>query len=121
MSARKKQHISRHSAHAPHHPIRSGRGFGWRFPSRSAVAEQFPVRALPMNVGTIATLVIAIVPFDQVAVDFSDSSKASQLARAPGTLQRAGKYLRKSQSTQPFLESSRIALATFCQRQVRKS
>ena len=74
-----------------------------------------------MDVSSAATLIIAIVPFDQIPVDFSDSSKASQLTGAPGTLQRAGKHLGKTQSAQPFLEPARIALATFCERQVSKS
>jgi hypothetical protein len=74
-----------------------------------------------VDVNGSATLVIAIVPFDQIPVDFSDSSKASQLTGAPGTLQWAGKHLGKTQSAQPFLEPARIALATFCERQVSKS
>ena len=74
-----------------------------------------------MDVNSTATLVLAIVPFDQIPVDFSDSSKAGQLTGAPGTLQRAGKHLGKTQSMQPFLEPARIALATFCERQVGKA
>src|SRR6478672_11492539 len=74
-----------------------------------------------MDLGTAATLIIAIIPFDQIPVDFSDSSKASQFTGAPGTLQRARKHFGKTQSAQPFLEAARIALATFCERQVSKS
>src|SRR5215470_13119549 len=69
----------------------------------------------------MATLVIAIVPLDQIPVDFSDSSKAGQLTSASDTLQWAGKHLGKTQSAQPFLEPPRAALAAFCQRQVGKS
>src|SRR4029077_2758975 len=74
-----------------------------------------------MDLGTAATLIIAIVPFDQVPVDFSDSSKASQFTGAPGTLQRAGEHLGEGQSTQPIGEPARVAFATFCQRYVGKS
>ena len=62
-----------------------------------------------MNLCGSKTFIIAIVPFDQIRVDFSDSSKASQLARAPGALQRARKHLGKTQSAQPFHEAARIA------------
>src|SRR5215510_9536498 len=121
MPAGKKQHISRYRAQAVHYAIGPRGGLGWRFPSRSAVAEQFPAGALRPDLGSAASLIFTIVPFDQILVDFSHGSKTSQLTGAPGTLQRAGKHLGKSQSTQPILEPSRIALATFCERQVGKS
>src|SRR4029450_12396501 len=92
-------------------------GLGWRFPSWTAVAEQFPAGALRLDFGSASPLVIAIVPFDQITATFGHGSKAGQLAGAPGTLQRAGKHLAKTQFTQPFFEPARIALATFCQRQ----
>src|SRR4029453_6346350 len=121
MPAGEEYHISRNHAHAAYHAIGPRRGFSWRFPSRSAVAEQFPVGALRPALGGAAPLVIAIVPFDQILVDFSHSSKTSQLTGAPGTLQWAGKHLGKSQSTQPILQPTRIAFATFCERQVREA
>src|SRR5215813_11946891 len=64
MPAGKKQHISRHRAQAAYHAIGPRRGLGRRFPCWAAVAEQFPVRMLPMDLSTAATLIIAIVPFD---------------------------------------------------------
>src|SRR5262245_30851267 len=76
---------------------------------------------LPVDVSAIATLIIAIVPLDQILVDFSGCSKARQLAGALGALERTGKHLGKTQSTQPFLKSARVALAAFCQRQVGES
>src|SRR5436190_23174576 len=102
---------------------RSARAAAWAgdSPPGTAVAEQFPIGALRPDFGSAVPLILTIVPFDQIRVDFSDSSKASQLARAPGALQRARKHLGKTQSAQPFLEAARIALATFCQRQVGKS
>src|SRR5262249_11141821 len=49
------------------------------------------------------------------------SPKVSQFTGAPGTLQRAGKHLGESQSTQSFLQPARIAFATLRERQIRKS
>jgi hypothetical protein len=74
-----------------------------------------------MDVSSNPALILAVVPFEQVSVDFSHSSKARQLTGPGDTLQRAGKHLGESYSPQPFLEPARIAFATFCQRQVRKS
>src|SRR4029453_8761605 len=121
MPAGEEYHISRNHAHAAYHAIGPRRGFSWRFPSRSAVAEQFPVGALGADLGSAAPLILAIVPFDQIRVDFSYISKASQLTSAPSPLQWAGKDFGKSQSMQPFLEPARIALATLRERQVCKS
>src|SRR5262249_44918884 len=80
-------------AQAVHYAIGARGGLGWRFPSRSAVAEQFPAGALRPDLGSAASLIFTIVPFDQILVDFSHGSKTSQLTGAPGTLQRAGKHL----------------------------
>ena len=59
MPAGKKHHISRHRAHAAHHAIGPRRGLGWRFPSWTAVAEQFPVGALRPDSGGAAPLIRA--------------------------------------------------------------
>src|SRR5437870_656727 len=121
MRARKDQHITLDSAHAFHHAVCPRADLVRRFSSGAAIAKQLPVRALPVDVSGKATLILAIVPFEQVTVDFSHCSKAGQLAGSSGTLQRAGKYLGESHSTQPFLKPAGIALATFCERQVGKA
>src|SRR5262249_24651470 len=64
---------------------------------------------------------IAVIPFDQIPVDFRHSSKTSQLTRPLGALQWASQHLGESQSTQSFLQPARIAFATLCERQIRKS
>src|SRR5262245_11145510 len=99
MPARKKQHVTGHRTHATYYAIGPHRGFSWRFSARATVAKQFPIRVPPVDVSTTATLVIPIVPFDQIPVYVGDSSKASQLTRASGPLQRARKHMGKTQST----------------------
>src|SRR5436309_3768822 len=118
MRARKDQHITLDSAHAFHHAVCPRANLVRRFSSGAAIAKQLPIRALPVDVSGNATLILAIVPFEQVPVDFSRSSKASQLAGPGGTLQGAGQHLGESHSTQPFLQPAGIALATFGERQV---
>src|SRR6266576_2081153 len=121
VTARKKQHVAFDSAHAFHNPVCTHGNVVRRFPSRAAITKQLPFGALLVDISGEAALILAIVPFEQVPVDFTQSSKASQLAGPRGTLQRAGKHLGESHFAQPFLEPARIALATFCQRQVGKS
>src|SRR5439155_16685384 len=108
MPAGEKQHVTFDTARAFHRAVRPRANLFWRFPSGAAIPKQLLIRALPVNVSGKATLILAIVPFEQVPIDFSHSSKASQLAGPGGTLQRAGKYLCESYSTNRSL--SRRAL-----------
>src|SRR5262249_50872988 len=121
MPARKKQHVTFDRAHALHHAICSCANLVWRFPSGAAIAKQLPIRALLLDAGGQATLILAIVPFEQVPLDFRHRAKTSQFAGPGGTLQGAGKHLGESYSPQPFLQPTGIALATFCKRQIGKS
>ncbi len=41
-----------------------------RFSARESIAEHFPVRTLGVNVGGAETLILAVIPFDQVAIHF---------------------------------------------------
>src|SRR2546426_7175961 len=109
MPARKKQHVTLNRAHAFHRAVCPRANLVRRFSSGAAIAKQLPIRALPVDVSGKATLILAIVPFEQVPIDFSHSSKASQLAGPGGTLQRAGKHLCESYSPRNR-SSSRRAL-----------
>src|SRR5207248_7303507 len=110
MPAGEKQHVTFDTARAFHRAVRPRANLFWQFPSGAAITKQLPIRVLPVNVSGKATLILAIVPFEQVPIDFSHSSKPSQLAGPGGTLQRAGKHLGESYSTQPFLKPACIAL-----------
>src|SRR5215813_1296692 len=119
MSAGKKQYVPLHRTHAFHRAVCARPDLVRRFPSGASITKQLPLGALLVDISGEAALILAVVPFEQVPVDFSYSSKASQ--RATRTCELAGKHLGESHSAQPFLKPARIALATFCQRQVRKS
>ena len=64
MPAGEKQHVTFDTAHAFHRAVRPRANLFWRFPSGAAIAKQLPIRALPVDVSTTATLVIAIVSLD---------------------------------------------------------
>src|SRR5215467_7392736 len=121
MSAGKKQYVPLHRARAFDRAVCPCPDLVRRFPSGASITKQLPLGALLVDISGEAALILAVVPFEQVPVDFSHSSKASQLAGSGSALQRAGKHLGESHSAQPFLKPARIALATLCQRQVRKS
>src|SRR3989454_8007815 len=107
MRARKDQHITLDSAHAFHHAVCPRAHLVRRFPSGAAIAKQLPIRALPVDVSGKATLILAVVPFEQVPVDCRHRAKASQLAGPGGPLQGAGQHLGESHSTHPFLKPAR--------------
>src|SRR5262245_57297616 len=121
MSAGKKQYVPLHRARAFDRAVCPCPDLVRRFPSGASITKKLPLGALLMAISGEAALVLAVVPFEQVPVDFGHSSKARQLAGSGSALQRAGKHLGESHSAQPFLKPARIALPTLCQRQVRKS
>ena len=116
-----KSSTSPDSAHAAHRAVGPRADLSWRFPSGAAVAKQLPIRALPVDLGGAATLILAVVPFEQSrsisATAPKPASSQVRVARCNGLVNT----LAKVSSTQPFREPAGIALATFCQRQVGKS
>src|SRR3974390_3462301 len=102
MPARKNQDIPLHRAHTAHHPMSPCVNLVRRFASWTAVAKQLPVRPFLADLGTGTALILTVVPFDQVPIDFGFSSEASQLAGPRGALQGTGKHPGKCQAFQPF-------------------
>ena len=76
-------------AHARDHAIRARADLLRRLAARTAVAEELPVRALRVDLGRGAPLVVAVVPLDEVGVDVGAVAEARQLAGSARALQRA--------------------------------
>jgi hypothetical protein len=121
MTAGKKQNVTLDRSHAFHHAICARANLTGGFASGTAVTEKLPAGPIRKNVGRAPALILPVIPFEQVPIDFSHGPKASQLAGSRGPLQRAGKHLGEGHSTEPFLKPSRIALAAFSERQIGKS
>src|SRR5215510_8096536 len=121
MPAGKQQHVPLHGTQATHDTIGPRRGLGWRFPSWAAVAEQFPVGALRPDLGGAASLILAVVPFDQLTIHFSHGPEAGQRAGPGGALQGTGIDLGERQAAQPCPELAGVALAALSQWQVGQS
>src|SRR6516162_3473602 len=80
MPARKNQHIAFDCAHSAHNAVGPRADLARGLSSWAAVAEELPVRTLHMDLSGAATLISAVVPLDQVAIDFGRGLKACQFA-----------------------------------------
>jgi hypothetical protein len=74
-----------------------------------------------MDVRGTATLIFAVVPFEQVPIDLSYRPKASELTSPGGALQWAGKHPNERQTAETLLKPARIVFPTVCERQIGKS
>src|SRR5437867_8467606 len=81
MPAREEQDVSPRFPHAAHHAVGPGADLVWRLAARAAVAEELPVGTLGVNLGAGASLILPVVPFDQILVDLGSRPESSQLAR----------------------------------------
>src|SRR6516164_2705053 len=115
MPARKNQYISLNAARPGHHPVSPSGNLLRRFTSRTAVAKQLPVRPLLADLGSGATLVLTVVPFDEVPIDFGHSSEAGQFAGPGRAPQGTGEHLAKGQSFQPLPKPLGVALTALRQ------
>src|SRR5262249_37107965 len=116
--AREQQHVPPGRAHPLHHPVGTGADLFRRFPPRAAVTEQVPARSRRTNLGGAEALVLAVIPFDQVAIDLGPGPEAGQLAGPGRTPQRTGEDRGERQPFQALAEAAGVALAALGQRQV---
>ena len=120
MAAGKKQHVALEGSHPAQHAVSPRAYLVRRFTSGATVAEQLPIRALSIDLGRASALVLAVVPFDQIAIHFGDGPEAGQLTGPCRALQGARKHLREIQSDQSFPERAGVLLAVLRQRQIGK-
>src|SRR5207237_3805176 len=91
-----------------------------RFTSGATVAEQVPVRALSVDLGRAETLILAVVPLQQIAINFGYCPEAGQLTGPCRAQQGARKHLREIRSDQSFPERAGVLLVVLRQRQIGK-
>src|SRR5262245_13593467 len=118
MPAGKKQHVPLHCVQAVHDTVSPCRSLGRRFPSWAAIAEQFPAGTLRPDLGGAPPLILAVVPLDQIRINFSHSPEAGQLAGPGRALQGTGIYPGELQAAQSFPELTGVAFAALGQWQV---
>src|SRR5947207_3598888 len=121
MPARKNQHIAFDRAQPTDDTIGSGTDLLWRFSVGATVAKQLPAGPLRTNLRRSKTFVIAVVPFDQIAIELCYCTESGQFTGPNGALQGTRENLGENKSRQPLPKSARIAFAAFRQRQIGKS
>src|SRR5207237_10742068 len=84
--AREEQRVALDAPHPPYGAIGPRPDLVRRLPSRAAVAEQLPVRTLAVDVGAGATFIRAVVPFDEIRLEFRPGAETGQLTRQDGPL-----------------------------------
>jgi len=62
-----------------------------------------------MNLDSAATLVLAVVPFEEVAIGFGYGPESGQLAGPRRALQWTGQHLGERESLQPFPKPACVA------------
>src|SRR5690349_20664001 len=74
-----------------------------------------------MNLRGSNTFIIAIVPFDQIGIDFRYRAEACEFTGSNGALQWTREDLGKNGSGQSLPESEGIAFTALCKRQIGSS
>jgi hypothetical protein len=92
MPARKYEYISLSCSSAIYDAVRPSTDVLNCLASWAAIAKKLPTGALNLNIRSAPALVVAVVPFDEIGIDFHGISKASQFARPHRSLQRTGEY-----------------------------
>jgi hypothetical protein len=104
MPARKKQHVSRNRAHSGDNSVCAFTDLLGHFPSGRAVPKQVPIRALGADFDTSEAFILAIIPFDEIGIDFSNGPKPGQLACPARASQRTREHLHENQSLEASAE-----------------
>src|ERR1700730_16671532 len=115
MAAREKQHHRSKGADPAPHTVSTRRYVFRRFTSWAAVSKQLPIWAPGTDLGRGETLILAVVPFEQIRIDFGHSPEAGQLTRPGRALQGTRKYLSKIHSAQSLPEGTGILFAALRQ------
>src|SRR6266576_1868257 len=120
VAARKKEHSRSGGSHPGQYAVSPRTHLVRRFTARATVAEQLPLRPRSKDLVRAETLVLTVVPFDQIAIDFGNCPEPRQLTCPCGALQWARKNLSEIQSSQSFSERAGVLLAALRQWKIGK-
>ncbi len=89
-----------------------------RFTARAAITIEFPAGLLFQDVAGQLSLEAAVVPLDQVMIDFRADSEAGQLTSFRGTPQGTGEHAGKGEPSQSLTQLACMLLPMFIQSQI---
>ena len=115
----KEDDVSFHRAHALDYSIHSNADVFRTFPSRATVLEEHPPRRLGMNLFRGQALVVAVVPFLEVAIDFGPLPQTGELAGLAGTLKGARENSSEGHLRKNRRQESRHRSAILRERDIR--
>jgi len=118
MPARKQQNVAWDVANAAHDAIGPDADLIRCFSSRTTVAKQLPARTLFVDLLCATSLILTVIPFQQIAVALRFASEAGQLASPHRPLQRAREHFCESDTLQAPAQTVCIEFATFSERQI---
>src|SRR5438067_341282 len=121
VSTREQQRVAVDGAHAADHAVGPGSDLIGRLSVRGAIAEQLPVRALGMDLGARATLVRAVIPLDEVGLDFRHGAEAGELTCSDRSPQGAREHRRERQPMEPLSQPCGLGFAMRGERKVASS
>jgi len=120
VAARKKEHSRSRGSHPGQYAVSPRAHLVRRFTAWATVAEQLPLRPRSKDLVCAETLVLTVVPFDQIAIDFGNCPEPGQLTCPRRALQWARKNLSEIQSSQSFSERAGVLLAALRQWKIGK-
>ena len=120
VAARKKEHSRSGGSHPGQYAVSPRAHLVRRFTAWATVAEQLPLRPRSKDLVCAETLVLTVVPFDQIAIDFGYGPEPGQLTCPYRALQWARKHLPEIQSSQSFSQRAGVLLAALRQWKIGK-
>src|SRR5580658_2738142 len=118
MAAGKHDRLVIRCAKAANDAIGAGADLRWLLAVRAPVAEQEPAGSVRKDFAGLATLVVAVVPFEQVGIKLGGVAEPSERTGASRTLKGTGENPIKLKSLKTLVEPSGLAFALFRERNI---
>src|SRR4051794_17155313 len=121
MAAREDQHVAIDATGARNDAVRAQADLLGRFAVWTAIVKNHPAGLARQDPISFLTFEIAIVPFDQVRIQFCNAPVARKLASAGGTLEWARKYFGELYRFQPMTKLLSLLFAHSSQGEISQA
>src|ERR1700689_1101267 len=121
MAAGKHDRLVIRCAKAPNDAIGAGADLAWLLAVRASVAEQEPAGPAGEDFAALASLVVAVIPFEQVGIKLGGVAESSERTGAGRALKGTGENPVKLESLEALVEPPGFAFALVREGNVRAS